>query len=547
MALRLRRGSDAERQLVTPLQGELIYATDTKKIYVGDGATLGGVLIGPTEADAFTSVVGDTNPQLGGDLDLNSNNITGVGNINIDGTINATGNIGLGDNDSDVINVSGVINSNLKPALDGQFNLGTNNRRWNNLWAEGAVISGELTTESLTVTSNITTVGSSVLYNAANDTIQAASIVGNLTGNLYADDSTVVVDANQKKFTGEVEGNILSPGLSTFTGGMNITTANIDGGTIDGVAIGQDGVTPVADIKGRVIRAQNGFFGNLEGDVTGTVTGDVYGSIKGSVFGGDSSVIIDDTTSTVLGNVNNTTVTTQDFTGATLLLQGTNTLNETAGITILTTGDADGDTNFGIFGANDSSVGQAVVYSRSRGTHAAPQPLQDGDEVIGQYWFGTDSTNASLPCAAIRVDVAGTPTAGRVPSNMVFATPDTGGNLSIALRINENQETVATKFVGPISRIVGDVQQISGPGAISLDTHMTEITTTGADAYTLANGVLGQVKVISMVVDGGDATVTPTTLANGTTITFDAVNDNVTLIYGANGWLPTAVQNAVVA
>jgi hypothetical protein len=60
MALRLRRGSDAERLLVTPLQGELIYATDTKKIYVGDGATLGGVLIGPTEADAFTSVVGDT-------------------------------------------------------------------------------------------------------------------------------------------------------------------------------------------------------------------------------------------------------------------------------------------------------------------------------------------------------------------------------------------------------------------------------------------------------------------------------------------------------
>ena len=257
MALRLRRGSDAERLLVTPLQGELIYATDTKKIYVGDGATLGGVLIGPTEADAFTSVVGDTTPQLGGDLDLNSNNITGVGNINIDGTINATGNIGLGDDDSDVINVSGVINSNLKPALDGQFNLGTNNRRWNNVWAEGAVISGELTTESLTVTSNITTVGSSVLYNASNDTIQAASIVGNLTGNLYADDSTVVVDANQKKFTGEVEGNILSPGLSTFTGGMNITTANIDGGTMDGVAIGQDGVTPVANIKGREITAQS--------------------------------------------------------------------------------------------------------------------------------------------------------------------------------------------------------------------------------------------------------------------------------------------------
>jgi len=111
MALRLRRGTDAERLLVTPLQGELIYATDTKKLYVGDGAILGGVLIGPSAADTFTELVDDTTPQLGGDLDLNGNSITGVGNINIDGTINATGNIGLGDDTGDVINVGGVINS----------------------------------------------------------------------------------------------------------------------------------------------------------------------------------------------------------------------------------------------------------------------------------------------------------------------------------------------------------------------------------------------------------------------------------------------------
>jgi hypothetical protein len=95
--------------------------------------------------------------------------------------------------------------------------------------------------------------------------------------------------------------------------------------------------------------------------------------------------------------------------------------------------------------------------------------------------------------------------------------------------------------------LIGGVQTISGPGAINVTTLHTEITTTGADAYTLADGVLGQMKIISMVVDGGDATVTPTTLANGTTITFDAVHDNVTLIYGANGWLPIAVQNAVIA
>jgi len=41
----------------------------------------------------LTDVVQDTTPQLGGDLDLNSNNITGTGNINTTGTITATGNL----------------------------------------------------------------------------------------------------------------------------------------------------------------------------------------------------------------------------------------------------------------------------------------------------------------------------------------------------------------------------------------------------------------------------------------------------------------------
>jgi hypothetical protein len=49
-------------------------------------------------------------------------------------------------------------------------------------------------------------------------------------------------------------------------------------------------------------------------------------------------------------------------------------------------------------------------------------------------------------------------------------------------------------------------------------------------------------KIIVMVVDGGNATITPTTFANGTSITMDAVNDSVTMIYGANGWQVIAAQ-----
>lgn len=49
-----------------------------------------------TFQDAITEVLEDTTPQLGGNLDLNSNNITGTGNVNITGTVTATSFSGSG-------------------------------------------------------------------------------------------------------------------------------------------------------------------------------------------------------------------------------------------------------------------------------------------------------------------------------------------------------------------------------------------------------------------------------------------------------------------
>ena len=46
MALKLRRGVNADRTGITPEQGEPIYTTDTKKLYIGDGTTAGGVEVG---------------------------------------------------------------------------------------------------------------------------------------------------------------------------------------------------------------------------------------------------------------------------------------------------------------------------------------------------------------------------------------------------------------------------------------------------------------------------------------------------------------------
>ena len=49
MTLRVRRGTNAERLTVTPQEGEPVYTTDTKKFYVGDGTTVGGVEVTDAE------------------------------------------------------------------------------------------------------------------------------------------------------------------------------------------------------------------------------------------------------------------------------------------------------------------------------------------------------------------------------------------------------------------------------------------------------------------------------------------------------------------
>ena len=78
---------------------------------------------------------------------------------------------------------------------------------------------------------------------------------------------------------------------------------------------------------------------------------------------------------------------------------------------------------------------------------------------------------------------------------------------------------------------------------------ITELTTTGANALTLADGTTsGQIKIVNMIVDGGDGTLTPATFANGTTITFDAVGESATLVWNSTvGWVATSTVGATIA
>lgn len=86
--------------------------------------------------------------------------------------------------------------------------------------------------------------------------------------------------------------------------------------------------------------------------------------------------------------------------------------------------------------------------------------------------------------------------------------------------------------------VVGTPDVRTDDGAVSLTTLVTRINTTGAAALTLANGTAGQVKILSMGTDGGDATLTPATKTGYTTIVFNDAGDGCVLVYHTTiGWM----------
>jgi Major tropism determinant N-terminal domain len=129
MPFQLRRGTDSQRLTITPAQGELIFTTDTKEIYVGDGTTLGG--------NAITGTFAGGN--LTSDLQISSYSVTNNSNLTISGS---TGTI-------TAVSFTGAINPT------NNINLGLSNiNNANNLVIDGST--GNITANSVSFNGKIT-------------------------------------------------------------------------------------------------------------------------------------------------------------------------------------------------------------------------------------------------------------------------------------------------------------------------------------------------------------------------------------------------------
>ena len=122
--------------------------------------------------------------------------------------------------------------------------------------------------------------------------------------------------------------------------------------------------------------------------------------------------------------------------------------------------------------------------------------------------------------------------------------PLLGGNDEFVFK--DHAVTMTNKTMGAM---FGTVQALSGAGAVDITSLITQVTTTGSNqALSLANGANGQLKIVTMVADGGDGILTPTTFANGSTITFNDVGDSAILVYNTTGgWAVVGSTGVTIA
>jgi hypothetical protein len=76
----------------------------------------------------------------------------------------------------------------------------------------------------------------------------------------------------------------------------------------------------------------------------------------------------------------------------------------------------------------------------------------------------------------------------------------------------------------------------SGAGAVAITAAIAELTSTGTNAWTLADGAEGQHLFLIMVTDGGVGTLTPSNAGGWTTLAFSDPGDSAHLMFTNGKW-----------
>jgi hypothetical protein len=247
--------------------------------------------------------------------------------------------------------------------------------------------------------------------------------------------------------------------------------------------------------------------------------------------------------------------TTQEITSLTIALNGATALY--GGVSFLGAGTA---TAIRFYQPTNSwyQINAETVYAAGiQAFLATPSSANLRSAMTDETWTGLLVFNTS---PTFVTPILGTVSSGNISActstSMVMVSPILGTPTSGTLT-NCTGLPLTTGVTGalPVANggtgASGTVQALSGAGAVNITSLATAFTSTATgNALTLADGAQGQLKTIIYVAEaaGGDTGVlTPTNLGSGTTITFNAVGDSVTLQFAGTDWWVVGFRGAVVA
>ena len=377
MPLQIRRGTDAERLAMTqPLaQGELLYVTNTQKIYVGNGSTLAGSLTsvtGYTDADAKDAAAASFTGGTHSGITFTYNTVTDLISANID-----------------LSNYQGILRAD---AFKGSV-----------FADDGSTIGGTLLVDAV----------AGIIPAAVVSGTFSGDVVGNTTGyhtgdvkgSVFADNSTLLVDAvsstiNATSITGNIFTNLIdSENSSAITVTPSIlfsSAATVD----DNLTVG----------------------GNAT--ISGIITGNVIGNIQGNVLDSTGSAVIDSANSTFNGsginfNTTNATITSPGavFTDMPFLIfTSVEPTGNLAPVSMFVQNNA---------GTNTAPFG----LTRVRGSILTPTSVVNGDDLGQIANIGFDGTSF-ISSATITAVVDNVVSTGVIPSKLEFKTSSALGVLA---------------------------------------------------------------------------------------------------------------------
>ncbi len=323
-----------------------------------------------------------------------------------------------------------------------------------------------------------------------------------IIGSVFADDSTLMVDATNgtivapvvANVTGDVTGNLTGNVTGNLTGNVTGNLAgNVTGnvtGDVNGSVYADDSTLLIDGTEGKIVgpvfaNVTGNLTGNVIGDVTGNLYGIAYGDLIGSVFAEDSTTLVDATDGLIKGDVVNSSVTTDSIQDN----SGVSSIN-LSGLAM----QIGSTSNIEIFGAAGSQV---YVGGGTGGSTS-------GDVYLG------NGTNSVIAVSRIRGDVTGDLT-GSIFSENSSLIIDAENNIHYGDFVGSLQGDVLGNVLADDSSVMVDI-------------------TTRSFIGTLTGDVIGSVFAddSSVIIDGiGNNVVTNSVQAASTKLTIRGTKLNI--------------------